>query len=457
MRARSLVQPIVVVPVLIVVAIVGVWWFAFRPSGDASASASTTRQLATVTRGPMSVNVSAEGTVAAAQTDALSFSSAGTVTAVNVKAGDTVTAGEVLATIDSAALQSSVSSAQADLADANAKLTDDEGSGASSAQIAADQTAVTSADDALANATSALAKASLVATFDGTVSAVNITEGEQLSSSGSGGTATTGTGSGSGQSSAALGSSSSSSRAAASSSSNSSSSASTSAQIEVVSTGRYTVDLAVDSADVGSVSVGQTATVTRTTSSAAGGRFGGGFAAFFNRAGAGSGSGSGAGSGSGSGGTGRSTTTTGATATGLVTAVSRVADASSGVATYPVTIAFDSTGSDFFVGSTVSGDIATNVRQNVVQVSTLAITTTDSGSTVTVATDGTLSGPTETRTVTTGLTAAGNTEITSGLKPGDQVVITITRPGGFSPPAGFQRGSGGGFGGEFPGGARAGG
>ena len=40
--------------------------------------------------------------VAAAQTDNLSFTSPGTVTAVNVKAGDTVTTGQVLATIDSA-------------------------------------------------------------------------------------------------------------------------------------------------------------------------------------------------------------------------------------------------------------------------------------------------------------------------------------------------------------------
>jgi hypothetical protein len=110
------------------------------------------------------------------------------------------------------------------------------------------------------------------------------------------------------------------------------------------------------------------------------------------------------------------------------------------------------------VGSTVSGDVATDQRQNVVQVSSLAITTTDTGSTVTVATNGTVDGPTETRKVTTGLTASGNTEITSGLKAGEKVVITITRPGGFSPPGGLQQGNGTGLQrGEFPGGARFGG
>ncbi len=107
------------------------------------------------------------------------------------------------------------------------------------------------------------------------------------------------------------------------------------------------------------------------------------------------------------------------------------------------------------MGSTVSGDVATQERPNVVQVSSLAITTNDAGSTVTVATNGTLDGPTETRKVTTGLTADGTTEITSGLKAGEKVVITITRPGGFSPPGG--QGNGGFQRGEFPGGARFGG
>ncbi len=306
MRLRNLLQPIVFVPVLIVVAIVGVWWFAFRPDNTNTASAATTKQLATVTSGPMSVTVSAEGTVAAAQTDNLSFSSPGTVSAVDVAAGDTVKAGQVLATLDSASLQASVTSAQADVASAQAKLSDDEASGASSDQITADESSLTSANDSLTNANQALANASLVATFDGTVAAVNITNGEQLSSSGTGATAATGTGSGSGQSSANLGSSN--SRVAAAASSSSSSSSSSSAQIQVVSTGRYTVQLAVDTADIASVAVGQTATITRTTSSAANGRFGGGggggFAALFGRLAGAGGAGAGTGAATGAGGTG---------------------------------------------------------------------------------------------------------------------------------------------------------
>ena len=98
----------VAVVALVVIVGFGVWWVAIRSDSGSSTTAlsiTTTKQLVTVTRGSMSKTVSAEGTIAAAQTDDLSFSSSGTVTAVNVKAGDTVTAGQVLATIDSAQLQ----------------------------------------------------------------------------------------------------------------------------------------------------------------------------------------------------------------------------------------------------------------------------------------------------------------------------------------------------------------
>ncbi len=449
---RLLRQPIVVVPIAIVVTIVAVWWLAFRPGG-ATASADTTKQVVDVTSGPMSDTVSAEGTVAAAQTDDLSFASSGTVTAVNVKAGDTVQAGQVLATIDSAELAAAVTAAEASVAGAEAKLSDDQAAGASAQQLAADQSSLTSANDSLTNAKDALAGASLVATFDGTVASVTITPGEQLSSGGTGGTSSAGSGSGSGRSAGSIGSANGNGPGAATGT-GSSAASSSSAQIQVVSSGRFTVELAVDTADIDRVAVGQTATVTPSTSSASR-RFGGFAGGFAGRGlnGVGStGQGSGAANSSGANGapsnqSGAATST--ASATGTVTDVGKIADASSGVATYPVTISFDSTGNEFYVGSTVTGAIATDVRANVVQVSSLAITTTNGVSTVTVATDGTTTGPTETRAVTTGLVANGSTEITSGLKAGEKVIVTITRPsgaGGFSPPAGGIQGGG------FPGG-----
>jgi multidrug efflux pump subunit AcrA (membrane-fusion protein) len=434
-------RPWVILPLALVLA-VGVWWFGFRSSGPSASAASNGEQLVAVTKGPIGSSVSAEGTVAAAQTANLSFTGAGTVTAVNVKAGDTVTAGEVLATIDSAQLVSSVDSAQSGLATAQAKLSDDEASGASADQIAADQTSVTSATDNVTTAQQSLAGASLVATFDGTVAQVNVTVGEHLSSSGSGGTSATGTGTGSGQSSSTLGSASGGGGfggGGSSPSASGSAASSSSPDIEVISQGQYTVSLSVGSGDIDRVAVGQTATVTVTTSSAAGGR--GGFFGQLFGGGAGGAARTGTG---GTGGTGGAASGgTGASATGSVTSVSKVASASSGVAGYPVVITFNADANAFYPGATVTGAIATQAKTDVIQVPTRAVSTQNGKSVVTVATTGKLGGPTEARVVTTGVTAGGQTEITSGLKAGEQVVITI--PAAFGGGAG--RGGTGGFGG----------
>jgi macrolide-specific efflux system membrane fusion protein len=137
-----------------------------------------------------------------------------------------------------------------------------------------------------------------------------------------------------------------------------------------------------------------------------------------------------------------------------VTSVSKVASASSGVAGYPVVITFNADANAFYVGATVTGAIATNAKDNVIQVPTRAISTVNGASTVTVATSGTLGGPTETRTVTTGATAGGQTEITSGLKVGEKVVITIPS---FGVTAGGGSGTGGFLGGARTGGTRTGG
>jgi multidrug efflux pump subunit AcrA (membrane-fusion protein) len=475
--ADRLKHPAVVVPAIAVLAF-GVWFVAIRKTGGSSSNSTPTlaNQVVTVTRGPMGTTVSAQGTVAAAQTDNLSFGSAGTVTAVNVTAGQAVTAGQVLATVNSAQLQSAVASAQSTVASAQASLADDEASGASSEQVTADQTSVTSANDALAAAQTALSGASLVSTFNGTVSQVNVTVGEQLSGSGSGGTSSTGTGSGSGQSTASVGSSTSSNSArgilSALSSGSSSSSSSSNPQIQVVSKGTYTVQLPLSSSDIGSVKVGQPVSLTVTTASGGGlGGLGGGgaFARLF-----GGGGGAAAFGGGGNGGTNRSTGTNGrgttgraggATAQGKVTSVSKVATASSGVATFPVTVTFTDPSNNIFVGSTVTGAITTNTRQNVLQVPVRAVTNTNGTSTVEVSKNGSANGPTETRTVKTGLTANGMIEITSGLRQGDKVVVSfpnlrnLTLPtgngqtrggngtGGFGGFGGFGGGGGGGTGG----------
>jgi hypothetical protein len=75
---------------------------------------------------------------------------------------------------------------------------------------------------------------------------------------------------------------------------------------------------------------------------------------------------------------------------------------------------------------------------------------------VTVATDGTVSGHTETVPVKTGLTANGMVEITAGLKEGQKVVVTVPAVsgnlGGGSSTTGSPTGRG-----TFPGGRQFGG
>ena len=110
-------RPWVVMPLVAIVAL-GAWWIWFRPDDGADSAAADTEQVVEVTTGTMAQTVSAEGTIAAAQTDDLSFTSAGTVTAVNVKAGQAVKTGDVLATIDSAELAAAVADAEASVADA---------------------------------------------------------------------------------------------------------------------------------------------------------------------------------------------------------------------------------------------------------------------------------------------------------------------------------------------------
>jgi hypothetical protein len=137
--------------------------------------------------------------------------------------------------------------------------------------------------------------------------------------------------------------------------------------------------------------------------------------------------------------------------------VSQVASASSGVAGYPVVISFNADSKSFYPGTTVTGAIATEAKDDVIQVPTRAVSTENGKSVVTVATSGKLGGPTETRTVTTGITAGGQTEITSGLKAGEQVVLTLPAAlGGFNR-TGTGAGGGGGFGGAGGFGAAGGG
>ena len=85
---------------------------------------ATPQQLptATVTRGSLQATVSAAGTIAARAQVTVQFQNAGQIKTVNVKAGDKVKAGQVLASLDTTDLEAAVASAQAGVDSAQAKL-----------------------------------------------------------------------------------------------------------------------------------------------------------------------------------------------------------------------------------------------------------------------------------------------------------------------------------------------
>jgi multidrug efflux pump subunit AcrA (membrane-fusion protein) len=104
-----------VLGVVVVAIVVGLAAVVLAQGG---AEPTATGSTATVQRGAVTVAVAASGTVTAAQTRGLSFSMSGTVTELNVKAGELVTEGQVLARIDDAEAQDAVDEAESRLSDA---------------------------------------------------------------------------------------------------------------------------------------------------------------------------------------------------------------------------------------------------------------------------------------------------------------------------------------------------
>jgi len=227
-----------IVALIIIVGLV--LYFTLRT--PASSGPTTRTQDYTVATTTMQTTVSASGTIEPAQRSDLSFTSAGTVNAVNVAVGDTVTAGEALASIDTTSLQAAVTQAQSAVDAAQSDYNTAVSSG-SSAQKTAMESTLTTKQNALANAQTALANGTLTAPFDGTVAIVNVTVGESVGSGGGGGNS--GAGSNSNITNGAnVGN------------------ASSSAAITVITTDTYQVTTSVSSADVGNVKAGQDCTVT---------------------------------------------------------------------------------------------------------------------------------------------------------------------------------------------------
>ncbi|MGW1988981.1 efflux RND transporter periplasmic adaptor subunit [Embleya sp. NPDC001921] len=98
--------------------------FAYAAVDDGGGSAGATRtRTGKVTKGTVQATVSASGSLTSPSDVGVGFTAAGRVTAVGVKVGDTVTAGQVLAQVDPTQAQEALDAAKAAVTVAQANLT----------------------------------------------------------------------------------------------------------------------------------------------------------------------------------------------------------------------------------------------------------------------------------------------------------------------------------------------
>jgi HlyD family secretion protein len=110
--------------ILILLVIVVAGFVAFRVNQNNSANTASQFQTAVIERGNLTATIGATGTVRAQQTAVLVWQAAGLVDVVNVKVGDNVPAGYVMAYLEKTSLPQSIILAEADLASSQKALDD---------------------------------------------------------------------------------------------------------------------------------------------------------------------------------------------------------------------------------------------------------------------------------------------------------------------------------------------
>jgi len=139
--------------IVIVVVIVIIIWIAYH---FVFAANKSSYQFVTVTQGTITEVVNVTGNTAPVQSIDLAFQNGGTITAVNYPVGSAVRAGDVIARLDTSALEAQLAEAQANVDAAQATLQKLQ-AGATPQSIAVSQTAVSSAEQTLANSYSGVA------------------------------------------------------------------------------------------------------------------------------------------------------------------------------------------------------------------------------------------------------------------------------------------------------------
>ena len=406
-RRRRRRTVIAVLAVLVVVAAAAGTWFYLHRSSATAAEAATTQLVAASTE-TVKETVSATGTIQPATQANLKFAQSGKVTAVGVKVGDTVTAGQTLAVIDATTLQAAVTLAEQQLTAAQAQLTAATAA-ANSGQIASANAQVTSAQSKLTAAQDALTQATLTSSIAGTVAAVNVAVGDSVTG-GSSTSGSTGSAGNSGSSGGSGGSGSTGSSGSSGSGSTAASSAS-SAQVVVIATNAWLVNATVGASDLAKLKSGMQATITPS----------------------------------------------GATQPifGTVSTIGVIGTTSGSTSTFPVTIAVTGSPTGVYAGTTAAAVITVKQVPDVLTVPTAAIHEENGQTVVYQMKDGAqVSTP-----VTVGTVYGATTQITKGLNAGDEVVVTArigrTSTGNATGGTGTTRGgtgTGGGFGGNFGGG-----
>lgn len=365
------------VRVLTVVLLVGVagtggYLLAALRSQEPAAQAATRESSTTAVAASLTTiqqSVSASGTLTPAVQEDVSFEVSGTVTSVDVAAGDTVTAGQQLATVDTLDLDAALLAAKADLASAQASLSnaedDADGSDSSDAQIAALSAQVDVATTQVEAAEEDLAGATLTAPVAGLVTTVDLEVGDAVSGGSS-------SGSGSSGSSGSMGAT----------SGSTTTSSTSSAQFVIIGTDAWQVSVTVDETDVALIEVGDQAELTSDDFSD--------------------------------------------TVYGTVGEIGLLSTSSSGVAAYPVTIDVTGSPDGLHDGASADVEIIYERRTDVLTVPSAAVTTEDGQSVVTQ--EG-ADGEQVTTAVTTGETSGTMIEITDGLAEGDEVLVTTFAAG----------------------------